>query len=145
MGDSPFALYTAIGSSPFNQDSYMAFIRVKSGDIDKEERPSGSLTFLIGTSGSMSSYDKLPPLQEAFSLLVETLDEDDRVSIVTYAGNSAVILDGASGEDKQRILSAINDLRAGGSTAGAGSLISPMSCSSCESVTRTPETPRANS
>ena len=116
---SPFALYTELGPSPFHENSLMAFIRVKSVEIDKDELPSSNLTFLIDTSGSMNSYDKLPLLQEAFSLLVETLDEDDRVSIVTYAGSSAVILDGTSGADKERILSAINNLSAGGSTAGA--------------------------
>ena len=118
-GDSPFALYTELGPSPFNKNSLMAFIRVKSVDIDKDELPSSNLTFLIDTSGSMSSYDKLPLLQEAFGLLVETLDEDDRVSIVTYAGSSAIVLDGTSGEDKERIISAINNLSAAGSTAGA--------------------------
>lgn len=118
-GDSPFALYTELGPSPFNEDSYLAFIRVKSEEIDRSELPSSNLTFLIDTSGSMSSYDKLPLLQEAFSLLAETLDEDDRVSIVTYAGSSAVVLDGASGDDSRSIISAINDLEAGGSTAGA--------------------------
>ena len=117
--DSPFALYTELGPSPFNPNSLMAFIRVKSTDIDKDELPSSNLTFLIDTSGSMNSYDKLPLLQEAFTLLVETLDEDDRVSIVTYAGSSEIVLDGASGDDKKRIISAINNLSAGGSTAGA--------------------------
>lgn len=116
---SPFALYTELGPSPFNEDSFIAFIRVKSEEIDRSELPSSNLTFLIDTSGSMNSFDKLPLLQEAFSLLVETLDEDDRVSIVTYAGSSAVVLDGASGDEKERIISAINDLEAGGSTAGA--------------------------
>ena len=118
-GEHPFALYAEVGPSPFNADRYMAFIRVKTEDIDRSELPPSNLTFLIDTSGSMNSYDKLPLLKEAFSLLVDTLTEDDRVSIVTYAGSSDVILDGVSGEDKQKILSAINNLEAGGSTAGA--------------------------
>ena len=117
--NNPFALYAEVGPSPFNENRYMAFIRVKSEDIDRSELPPSNLTFLIDTSGSMTSYDKLPLLKEALGLLVDTLTEDDRVSIVTYAGSSAVILDGVSGADKQRILSAISNLDAGGSTAGA--------------------------
>ena len=119
FSDGPFALYAEVGPSPFNANRHMAFIRVKTEDIDRSDLPPSNLTFLIDTSGSMNSYDKLPLLKDAFSLLVETLTEDDRVSIVTYAGNSAVILDGASGEDKKLILTAINNLEAGGSTAGA--------------------------
>lgn len=117
--DGPFGIYTEVGPSPFDAEKKMAFIRVKTEDIDKDELPSSNLTFLIDTSGSMNSYDKLPLLKEAFSLLVETLDEDDSVSIVTYAGSSAVVLDSVSGGDKAQILRAIDRLEAGGSTAGA--------------------------
>ena len=123
LGNDPFAMYAEVGPSPFNVNRYMAFIRVKSEEIDRSNLPSSNLTFLIDTSGSMNSYDKLPLLKEAFALLVETLDEDDRISIVTYAGNSAVVLDGASGADKQQILSAINRLEASGSTAGANGIM----------------------
>ncbi|MDR0951833.1 MAG: VWA domain-containing protein [Oscillospiraceae bacterium] len=121
--DSPFALYCEVGPSPFNEDRQLAFLRVKSKDIDKSQLPPSNLTFLIDTSGSMDSYDKLPLLREAFGLLVETLTENDRVSIVTYAGSSQVVLDSASGSDRERILSAINELWAGGSTAGADGIM----------------------
>jgi Ca-activated chloride channel family protein len=117
--DSPFAIYCEVGPSPFHEDRQLAFLRVKSKDVDKSELPPSNLTFLIDTSGSMNSFDKLPLLQEAFSLLVETLKENDRVSIVTYAGSSEIVLDSASGADRERILSAINELTAEGSTAGA--------------------------
>lgn len=117
--DGPFGIYTEVGPSPFDSEKQMAFIRVKSADIDRDSLPSSNLIFLIDTSGSMDSYDKLPLLKEAFTLLVETLDEDDRVSIVTYAGSSAVVLDSASGAEKSEIIRAINRLEASGSTAGA--------------------------
>ncbi|MDR2898776.1 MAG: von Willebrand factor type A domain-containing protein, partial [Clostridiales bacterium] len=117
--EHPFSISTEVGPSPFDSDKYMAFIRVKSEDIDSSELPPSNLTFLIDTSGSMESYDKLPLLKQAFGLLTETLDEYDRVSIVTYAGSSAVVLDGATGDNKDAILSAINKLNASGSTAGA--------------------------
>ena len=116
---SPFALYTEVGPSPFHPDKHIAMVRVKAPEIPQEELPPCNLTFLIDTSGSMDSYDKLPLLKNAFSLLVETLSEDDRVSIVTYAGSSAVVLDGVSGADKTAILDAIHNLTASGSTAGA--------------------------
>ncbi len=116
---APFAVYTEVGPSPFHSDKQMAFIRVKTPEIDKEGLGPSNLTFLIDTSGSMDSFDKLPLLKSAFSLLVETLGEDDRVSIVTYAGSSAVVLDSCSGADKEQILDAIHSLTASGSTAGA--------------------------
>ena len=119
FSNDPFAIYAEVGPSPFDAGRYMAFIRVKSVDIDKNKLPRSNLTFLIDTSGSMDSYDKLPLLKQAFGLLVDTLTENDRVSIVTYAGSSAVILDGTTGDNKQHIMSAIENLRAGGSTAGA--------------------------
>lgn len=117
--NGPFSLSAEVGQSPFDNSKHIAMVRVKTKEIDTDELPSSNLTFLIDTSGSMDSYDKLPLLKEAFALLVETLDEDDRVSIVTYSGSSAVVLDSASGADKRKILNAINRLEASGSTAGA--------------------------
>ena len=126
--NTPFAIYTELGQSPFNHvdlngdgyaDNYLAFIRVKSKDIDKDNLPDSNLTFLIDTSGSMDSYDKLPLLKSAFSLLVETLTENDVVSIVTYAGSAGILLDSVRGNQKDKIISAIDNLSAGGSTAGA--------------------------
>jgi len=117
--DTPFSIYTEIGPSPFNANKEIAFVRVKSKDIDRTSLPASNLTFLIDTSGSMDSYDKLPLLQTSFGLLVENLTEDDTVSIVTYAGSAGVVLDSARGSEKDKILRAIDRLSAGGSTAGA--------------------------
>lgn len=118
FGRDPFAIYAEVAPSPFGADKLMALIRVKTPDIDKSDLPPSNLTFLIDTSGSMSSYDKLPLLKDSFALLVDTLGENDMVSIVTYAGESRIVLDSVSGADKRRILDAIGKLRAGGSTAG---------------------------
>lgn len=117
--NSPFAVQTEIGPSPFDSDKHLVFARIKTAEIDKSELPPSNLVFLIDTSGSMDSYDKLPLLKEAFVLLVETLGENDTVSIVTYAGNSNIVLDSAHGLQKEQIINAINNLEAGGSTAGA--------------------------
>ena len=119
FGEHPLSLYTEVAQNPFDPQKYTAFIRVKSRNIDRSELPASNLVFLIDSSGSMDSYDKLPLLQKAFSLLAETLDERDRVSIVTYAGSSEVILSGARGDETEKITEAINSLWAGGSTAGA--------------------------
>ncbi len=121
-GEHPFSVYTEVASSPFGHSRYMAFIRVKTQDIDVSELPPCNFTFLIDSSGSMSSYDKLPLLQQAFSMLADTLTERDTVSIVTYAGSSEVVLDSAPGSDKDAIIGAINSLSASGSTAGAGGI-----------------------
>lgn len=117
--EHPLAVYTEVGKHPFDEEKYLAMIRVKSEDIDAELLPPSNLTFLIDTSGSMDSHDKLPLLKEAFELLVETLDEEDRVSIVTYAGSSQVVLESAKGNEHDKIMQAISQLRANGSTAGA--------------------------
>ena len=116
--DTPFSIYTEIGPSPFSNQRKLAFIRVKSKDIDRKELPPSNLTFLIDVSGSMNSYDKLPLLKSSFGLLVETLGADDTVSIVTYASGTRVALNSAHGNNKKRIMDVINGLEAGGSTAG---------------------------
>jgi len=117
--DSPFFIHSEMGPSPFDTNKRMAFIRIKTEEIEMDKIPPCNFTFLIDTSGSMSSYDKLPLLQDSFKLLIDTLDENDTISIVTYAGNSEVLLDGVSGKNKKEIIAAIDSLEAGGSTAGA--------------------------
>lgn len=117
--DDPLQVYTEIGPSPFDENKYIAMVRVKSKDINKKQLPASNLTFLIDTSGSMNSYDKLPLLKSAFGMLVETLDADDTVSIVTYAGSSGVLLNSVRGNNKDTIMRAIYNLDAGGGTAGA--------------------------
>jgi len=119
FSEGPFSVYTEVGDSPFDKEKKMAFIRVKAKDIDKSKLKNSNLVFLIDISGSMDSYDKLPLLKSAFSMLTETLTENDKVSIVTYAGSSEIVLDGISGDRKTEILNAINKLSPEGSTAGA--------------------------
>ena len=111
-----FGVNATISKSPWNDDTYLMMLGIKATEI--EEKTANNLVFLIDASGSMSSADKLPLLQEAFVFLTEQLDENDTVSIVTYAGSERVVLEGASGNKKQTIIDAINDLKAGGSTNG---------------------------
>lgn len=115
---SPFALSTQLGSSPFDPEKQLAFLRVKTRDVEKKDLPGSHLIFLIDTSGSMSAYNKLPLLKQSFSLLTQCLDESDRVSIISYGGTAQVLLENVSGEDTRSITKAVNSLTAGGSTGG---------------------------
>ncbi len=116
--DDPFSVTTELSDCPWNSEAKLLLVGLKAKDIEVSEREPLNLVFLIDVSGSMFSEDKLPLVQKAFTMLTETLTEDDRISIVTYAGDEKVVLKGTSGEDKDKIIKAINSLEAGGSTYG---------------------------
>lgn len=116
--DDPFSVNTELSDCPWNEEAKLLLVGLKAKEIQQEERPPLNLVFLIDVSGSMFSRDKLPLVQESFTMLTDTLNEDDRISIVTYAGGDEVVLEGTSGQDKERIKDAINSLEAGGSTYG---------------------------
>ena len=116
--DDPFSVNVEMSDCPWNEETKLMLVGLKAEDIKKSEREPLNLVFLIDVSGSMFSEDKLPLVQKAFTMLTETLTEDDRISIVTYAGDERVVLKGTSGEDKDKIIDAINSLEAGGSTYG---------------------------
>lgn len=121
-GDEPFSVTTEYAPCPWNDDSRLLLIGLQAKEIDFSRRPASNLVFLLDVSGSMYSADKLPLVQKAFTMLTENLDERDRVSIVTYAGYESVVLDGVSGTQKAKIAAALEDLEAGGSTAGAAGI-----------------------
>ena len=118
-GSEPFGVTTHIGACPWNQEAQLLMIGLQTEGIDYTNAPPSNLVFLLDVSGSMNNADKLPLLQEAFSMLAENLTEKDRVSIVTYAGEDEVVLRGASGDETRKIKKAINDLEAGGGTNGS--------------------------
>lgn len=119
VGEEAFGVTTQIGSCPWNDEAELLMIGLKTEDIDYSQAPPSSLVFLLDVSGSMYSDDKLPLLQESFSLLAENLTEKDRVSIVTYAGEDKVILEGARGDEIEKIEKALDSLEAGGGTYGS--------------------------
>ena len=80
--------------------------------------PNSNFVFLIDVSGSMSDANKLPLLKESMRILVKELRKEDKVSIVVYAGSAGVVLEPTSGEEKEKIMEAFDQLSAGGSTAG---------------------------
>jgi Ca-activated chloride channel family protein len=114
----PFKASVRIYPTPWNKDTKILHIGIKGFDLPKANRPRANLVFLIDTSGSMAEPNKLPLLKRAFGLLVGQLNPDDRVAIVTYAGTVGVALDPTPGSEKAKIMAAIDQLEANGSTAG---------------------------
>lgn len=114
----PFSLTTEISQAPWNPQHKLVHIGLQGKRISTESLPPSNLVFLLDVSGSMDSPDKLPLLKSALRLLVNELSEEDRVSIVVYAGNAGLVLPPTPGNQKDTILDAIADLDAGGSTAG---------------------------
>lgn len=118
-GNEPFGVTTQIMPCPWNDETHLLRVGLKTEDIDYSECPPSNLVFLLDVSGSMYADNKLPLLQESFALLAENLTEKDRVSIVTYAGNDSVVLEGVPGNDTKTICKALYALEAGGSTHGS--------------------------
>lgn len=116
--NDPFSVTTELSDCPWNNEAKLLLVGLKAKDIDMSKREPLNLVFLIDVSGSMFSEDKLPLVQKSFTMLTENLGENDRISIVTYAGEEKVVLKGTSGADKEKITEAINSLEASGSTYG---------------------------
>ncbi len=113
-----FAVNASIIDCPWNSRTKLVNLGIKAKELaDTEDIPS-NIVFLIDVSGSMKDYDKLPLLQMGFDMLVDDLDRNDRVSIVTYASSSSVVIAGVPGNEKSKIKRAINSLEASGSTNG---------------------------
>ncbi|WP_340198761.1 vWA domain-containing protein [Ascidiimonas sp. W6] len=117
-GKHPFAIQTDLAITPWNPDTQLVRIGLQGKKFENKDLPPSNLVFLIDVSGSMGSANKLPLLKAAFKLLANQLREQDRVSIVVYAGAAGVVLEPTSGTNKKVILEALEQLEAGGSTAG---------------------------
>lgn len=117
-GEHPFSVNTEIAKCPWNENNLLVKIGLKGEDIPKENIPSSNIVFLLDVSGSMNAPDKLPLLQSAIKMLANQLTNKDRISIVVYAGASGVVLDSVSGDNKTKIMDAIDSLNVGGSTNG---------------------------
>ncbi len=117
-GSEPFGVNKMISACPWNDDALLLSLGLKTEDIDFDETPDSNLVFLIDVSGSMAAPDKMPLLQEAFSMLTDELSDKDRVSIVTYANGVNTLLDGVKGDRSAKIKKEINSLFASGGTNG---------------------------
>lgn len=120
--DDKFTISAEIGTTPWNKDTQLLVVNIKAKELAKEEYEGSNLVFLIDTSGSMSSSNKLPLLKETMLLFIERLTEKDTVSIVTYSGDSAVLADGLTGADKEKLAKIITELEPYGSTNGEGGM-----------------------
>lgn len=116
--EHPFSINTEFVKTPWNNQTRLVKIGLQGKTYNQDDLPASNLTFLIDVSGSMSSQNKLPLLKSAFKLLVNQLREQDKVSIVVYAGAAGVVLEPTSGNYKEKIIAALDNLEAGGSTAG---------------------------
>ena len=121
-GNEPFNVTTELADCPWNPDTQLLMIGLQAKKIDTREMPQSNLVFPIDVSGSMDEPNKLPLVQRSFMSLVENLDEKDTVSIVTYSSGEEVILNGEPGKNKERIMSAIEELYASGATNGEDAL-----------------------
>lgn len=119
----PFSVNKEMATCPWNEEHYLLKVGLKGKEIDKDKLPPSNLVFLLDVSGSMNSQNKLPLLKSAFSLLTNQLRPQDRVAIVVYAGAAGVVLESTPGNQKQKILASLNQLQAGGSTAGGQGLM----------------------
>ena len=118
IGDVPFSVKTEVANAPWNSKHKIVQIGLQGKKVSLDNVPPSNLVFLLDVSGSMNSADKLPLLKNALRMLVNQLTKKDRVAIVAYAGASGLVLPSTSVGRKQEILSALNNLEAGGSTNG---------------------------
>ena len=120
--DMPFQPQISVFPAPWNAERQLIHVSVKGYEAPQLSDQPSNLVFLVDTSGSMQDADKLPLLKRALKLLVEQMDENDRISIVAYAGSAGVVLEPTSGDQKTKILAALDGLQSGGSTAGAAGI-----------------------
>jgi Ca-activated chloride channel family protein len=118
----PFSIIYELGECPWNSENKLLHIGLQGEKMSNNEVPASNLVFLLDVSGSMNSPNKLPLLIKAMKLLVGQLRNEDRVAIVVYAGSSGLVLPSTSGNQKERIIAALERLTAGGSTAGSAGL-----------------------
>lgn len=121
--EHPFVVFNELTSCPWNSNHLLLNLALKAKDLQQNKLASSNLVFLIDVSGSMEDAVKLPLLKQSMYLLIDQLREEDKISIVVYAGSSGTIIDGVSGQDKYTLKNAIENLSAGGSTAGASGIV----------------------
>jgi len=121
-GDTPFSIYTETADCPWNRKNKLVHIGLQGKKLNYDDLKPCNLVFLIDTSGSMESADKLPLLKKSLALLLEQLDDRDRVAVVAYAGSAGLVLSSTPATKKDVILAALERLNAGGSTAGGAGI-----------------------
>jgi len=121
-GDVPFSVYTEMGVCPWNQQRNLVHIGIQGKKMDMSAAPPNNLVFLLDVSGSMDSPNKLPLVKKSMQMLLDNMRPQDRIAIVVYAGAAGLVLPSTSGEEKEKISAALQNLEAGGSTAGGAGI-----------------------
>lgn len=116
--DVPFSLNTTVIPTPWNANTRLLHVGIRGYELTQQVKPKTNLVFLIDSSGSMNQPNKLPLLITSFKLLLSTLNAEDSVSIVSYAGSAGIVLEPTKARNRATIINALSNLRAGGSTAG---------------------------
>lgn len=119
---APFSTNVTVAPSPWAEGRQLVHIGLQGYNIVPRERPPLNLVLLLDVSGSMGEPNKLPLVQQSFRMLVDQLNRRDRVAIVVYAGAAGAVLDPTPGDQRGRLLAALDNLQAGGSTAGGEGL-----------------------
>lgn len=122
-GDAPVKITAETGECPWNKTHRLVRIGIKAREIPTETLPASNLVFLIDVSGSMWGANRLDLVKSSLKLLVNNLRDNDKVAIVVYSGDASVKLESTPGSNKQKIKDAIDELTAGGSTAGGSGII----------------------
>ena len=120
--DHPFSVRTEISDCPWNEVNRLVHIGLQGRLLENVDTPPSNLVFLIDVSGSMQAMNKLPLLKRSLGLLLEELSERDRLAIVVYASATGLVLRSTSAVNKEQILDALDELEAGGSTAGGAGI-----------------------
>jgi Ca-activated chloride channel family protein len=123
LGEDPFSINTEMSACSWNPDHRLVLVGLQGRKIATGKLPASNLVFLVDVSGSMQDENKLPLVKASMKMLVDQLREQDKVSIVVYAGNAGLVLPPTSGSQKQAIRDAIDKLEAGGSTAGGAGIL----------------------
>ncbi len=121
--EMPFAVDVAAHPAPWAPEHRLVRVALKGREVEADRRPTANLVFLVDVSGSMSDANKLPLVQQALTEMVEQLRRDDRVAIVTYAGEAGIALNSTPGSERGAIIDGIRRLSAGGSTNGAAGIL----------------------
>ena len=121
-GNDPFSINTELSDCPWNSQNKLLLIGLQGKNIPVDKLPPSNLVFLIDVSGSMMDENKLPLVKASMKMLTDQLRENDRISIVVYAGKAGVALPSTDGSEKMKIKTAIDALEAGGSTAGGAGI-----------------------
>lgn len=118
----PFSINTEYSDSPWNKDHKLLKIGLQGKEIPTDKLPKSNFVFLVDVSGSMEDVNKLPLLKASIKVLLNELRDDDRVSIVYYASGTGVLLEPTKASEKNKIINAVDNMRAGGGTSGAAGL-----------------------